>query len=117
MPTCTTSAPAWQRWSVNYPRSQAEMRRLRDEREAMRRRADLLRHEVVEITAANLDPSEEATLAAERNRLANSEQLAQLAGQAAQLLNGDEPGAGASAAVDSLMEVSAALERLARIDV
>ena len=94
---------------------QAEMRRLRDEREAMRRRADLLRHEVVEITAANLDPSEEATLAAERNRLANSEQLAQLAGQAAQLLNGDEPGAGA-AAVDSLMEVSAALERLARID-
>ena len=95
---------------------QSEMRRLRDEREAMRRRADLLRHEVAEITAANLDPAEEATLAAERNRLANSEQLAQLAGQAAQLLNGDERGAG-TAAVDSLMEVSAALQRLAGIDV
>ena len=96
---------------------QSEMRRLRDEGEAMRRRVDLLRHEVAEITAANLDPAEEATLAAERNRLANSEQLAQLAGQAAQLLNGDERGAGASAAVDSLMEVSAALGRLAGIDV
>ena len=95
---------------------QGEMRRLRDDRQAARRRADLLRHEVEEIASANLDPAEEDALTAERNRLANSEQLAQLAGGAAQLLNGDERGAGA-AAVDSLMEVAAALQRLARIDV
>ena len=92
---------------------QSERRRLRDEGDARRRRADMLRHEVAEIEAADLDPAEEGTLEAERNRLANSEQLAQLAGQAAQLLNGDERGA---AAVDSLMDVSAALQRLAHID-
>ncbi len=92
---------------------QSERRRLRDEGDARRRRADMLRHEVAEIEAAELDPAEEKALEAERNRLANSEQLAQLAGQAAQLLNGDERGA---AAVDSLMDVSAALQRLARID-
>ncbi len=92
---------------------QSERRRLRDESDARRRRADMLRHEVAEIEAADLDPAEEGTLEAERNRLANSEQLAQLAGQAAQLLNGDERGA---AAVDSLMDVSAALQRLAHID-
>ena len=92
---------------------QSERRRLRDEGDARRRRADMLRHEVAEIEAADLDPAEESALEAERNRLANSEQLAQLAGQAAQLLNGDERGA---AAVDSLMDVSAALQRLARID-
>ena len=94
---------------------QSERRRLRDEGDARRRRADMLRHEVAEIEAADLDPAEETTLDTERNRLANSEQLAQLAGQAAQLLNGDERGGGA-AAVDSLMDVSAALQRLAQID-
>ena len=95
--------------------TQGEMRRLREARGAMRRRADLLRHEVEEIEAADLDPAEEDALTAERNRLANSEQLSQLAGSAAQLLNGDEGGAGA-AAVDSLMDVAAALGRLAQID-
>ena len=54
----------------------AEMRRLRDDEDALRRRADLLRHELEEIRAAELDAAEEDQLAAERNRLANSEQLA-----------------------------------------
>ena len=94
---------------------QAQMRGLQDDREALQRRADLLRHELEEITAAALDPAEEAALLADRNRLANGEQLAQLAAQAALLLNGDESGARA-AAVDSLMGVSAALQKLARID-
>ena len=94
---------------------QAQMRGLQDDREALQRRADLLRHELEEITAAELDPAEEAALLADRNRLANGEQLAQLAAQAALLLNGDESGARA-AAVDSLMGVSAALQKLARID-
>ena len=93
----------------------AEIRRLSDDDEAQRRRADLLRHEVAEIHAAALDPAEEAELAAERNRLANSEQLATLAAEAARLLNGDEA-ARAAPAVDGLMGVAAALAKLAQID-
>jgi len=93
----------------------AEMRRLRDDETALRRRADLLRHELEEIRAAELDPAEEDQLAAERNRLANSEQLATLAAEAARLLNGDE-GARATPAVDGLMGVAAALAKLAQID-
>ncbi len=94
---------------------QAEMRRLRDDKEALERRADLLRHELEEIRAAELDPAEERDLLAERNRLANSEQLATLAAEALRLLNGDESGA-AIPAVDGLMEAAAALAKLARID-
>ena len=93
----------------------AEIRRLREDEEALRRRADLLRHELEEIRAAQLDPAEADNLTAERNRLANSEQLATLAAEAARLLNGDE-GARAAPAVDGLMGVAAALEKLARID-
>ncbi len=93
----------------------AEMRRLRDDEAALRRRADLLRHELDEIRAAELDPAEEDKLSAERNRLANSEQLATLAAEAARLLNGDE-GAQSAPAVDGLMGVAAALAKLAQID-
>ena len=93
----------------------AEIRRLRDDDEALRRRADLLRHEVEEIRAAELDPAEEAELATERNRLANSEQLATLAAEAARLLNGDDS-ARSAPAVDALMGVAAALAKLAQID-
>lgn len=93
----------------------AEIRKLRDDDEALRRRADLLRHEVEEISVAALDPAEEAQLAAERNRLANSEQLATLAADAARLLNGDDS-ARSVPAVDALMAVAAALAKLAQID-
>ncbi len=93
----------------------AEIRRLRDDDDAMRRRADLLRHELEEINAAELDPAEEDQLAAERNRLANSEQLATLAAEAARLLNGDDSAQPASA-VDGLMSVASALAKLAQID-
>ncbi len=95
-------------------RAQAEMRALREDSDALRRRADLLRHEVEEIRGANLDSDEEAELLAERQRLANSEQLASLAAEAAQLLNGDERSG--MAAVDGLMGVAAALAALAQID-
>ncbi len=94
---------------------QAEMRALRDDRETLSRRADLLRHEVEEIQAAELESDEEAVLLAERHRLANSEQLATLAAEASQLLNGDDRRARA-AAVDGLMGVAAALSKLAQID-
>ena len=79
------------------------------------RRADLLRHEVEEIRAAELDSAEERELLAQRNRLANSEQLANLAAEAMRLLNGDES-SNAIPAVDALMAVSLALVKLARID-
>ncbi|MDE2774784.1 MAG: DNA repair protein RecN [Chloroflexota bacterium] len=95
--------------------AQAEMRTLREDKEALQRRADLLRHEVDEILAADLDSDEEEGLLAERHRLANSEQLATLAAEAAQLLNGDER-RGRAGAVDSLMGVAAALDKLAQID-
>ena len=95
--------------------AQAETRALRDDREALRRRADLLRHEVNEIEAAALKSDEEAELLAERHRLANSEQLAALAAEAAQLLNGDERSR-ATGAVDGLMGAAAALAKLAQID-
>ncbi|MCY3832260.1 MAG: DNA repair protein RecN [Chloroflexi bacterium] len=94
---------------------QAEARALQDERETLNRRAELLRHEIDEIGAAALESDEEAELLAERHRLANSEQLATLAAEAALLLNGDDRQQG-TAAVDNLMGVAAALAKLARID-
>ena len=90
---------------------QAEMRALAEGSESLARRAELLRHELDEIEAAQLDPHEEAQLLSERNRLANSEQLAQLAGEAAQQLDGEDGGA-----VNHLMGVAAALQKLAQID-
>lgn len=95
--------------------AQAEMRALQEDKEALRRRADLLRHEIAEIHAAELDSDEEDRLLADRHRLANSEQLATVAAEAALLLNGDERRDG-FAAVDALMGVAAALAQLARID-
>lgn len=95
--------------------AQAEIRLLREDKESLKRRADLLRHEIQEISAAALQPGEESTLLAERHRLANSEQLATLARECAQLLNGDDRVAGLPL-VDGLMQVAASLSKLAQID-
>ncbi len=94
---------------------QGEIRRLIDDSDAMKRRAELLRHEVEEIDAAALESDEEAGLLAERNRLANSEQLATLAQESAQILDGDDRG-GQVPVVDALMQTAAALAKLAQID-
>ena len=94
---------------------QQEMRRLQDDKEALERRADLLRYEAEEIKAADLQPDEERGLLAERSRLANSEQLAALAQEAARLLNGDDRDSHPSI-VDGLMQVAAAMDKLAAID-
>ena len=96
---------------ADLARAQVEMRALADDSEALARRAELLRHELDEIAVANLDPAEEDELQTERNRLANSEQLAQLAGEAARLLDDDDRGA-----VDKLMGAAGALMKLAQID-
>ena len=100
---------------VELTGAQAEMRALHDNQETLRRRAALLRHEVDEINAAALESNEEAELLAESHRLTNREQLASLAAEAAQLLNGDD-GRGGTAAVDALMGVADALAKLAQID-
>ncbi len=95
--------------------AQGEIVLLREDKETLKRRADLLRHEIQEISAAALQPDEEAGLLAERHRLANSEQLATLARECAQLLNDDDRGAGLPL-VDGLMQVAASLSKLAQID-
>lgn len=94
---------------------QNELGRLRDDKQTLQRRADLLRHELEEIRAAALEPDEEAVLLAERHRLANSEQLATLAQECVHLLNGDDRDLG-TPLVDGLMRTAAALSRLAEID-
>lgn len=91
------------------------IRVLEDDKEALKRRADRLRYEVEEIEAAGLDPNEEESLAAERSRLANSEQIATLSQQIVVLLSGDEADDTAGA-VDQLMQVAALMARLERID-
>lgn len=95
--------------------AQQEMRRLQAAKEALERRADLLRYEAEEIKAAALQPDEERGLLVERSRLANSEQLAALAQEAARLLNGDDRDNHPSI-VDGLMQVAAATAKLAAID-
>ncbi len=92
-----------------------DIRTLLDDEAALRRRADLLRHEVEEIAAAALESGEDAELASERTRLSNSEQLATLAAEASQLLSGESV-EGALSAVDQLMQAAAALGKLAKID-
>lgn len=84
----------------------------RDDREA-RRRADLLRYQLDEIDRASLTPGEEASLIAERRRLANAETLALRAREAALALGGDE----AEASARELIALAiSALDELARLD-
>ncbi len=92
-----------------------EIRALLQDEAELKRRADRLRREYEEITAANLRPGEDDELKAERKRLSNSEQLAKLGGQAAMLLSG-EGVREALPAVDVLMQVASALDKLAAID-
>jgi DNA repair protein RecN (Recombination protein N) len=85
----------------------------RDERE-LARRVDLLHYQVDEIETARLEPGEEEELAGERTRLANAEQLQDLADEAYQALyTGGEDQA---AAVDLVQGVVRALAGLARLD-
>lgn len=94
---------------------QREIISLEEDKAEIERRAERLRYEVQEIEAAELDPDEEEDMLAERNRLANSEQLARLASEANALLSTETPGDGAPA-VDQLGEIAEIMARLARID-
>ena len=93
-----------------------EISRLMSDEAALKRRAELLRHEVDEIDAAGLVPGEDEELRSERNRMANSEQLAKLTGEALLLLNGTDAADDFMPALDQLMQVSALLHKLSAID-
>ncbi|MFQ3568205.1 MAG: DNA repair protein RecN [Aggregatilineales bacterium] len=93
-----------------------EIETLRADEAALKRRAELLAREIEEIEAAGLTPGEDDDLRAERNRLANSEQLAKLSAEAVALLYGDEAAVEGLGAVDALMQVAALLGKLAQID-
>jgi len=86
---------------------------LRSEQE-LARRADLLQFQIGEIQAAALQPGEEEALTEERLRLTNAEQLAELATEALQALEGG--GEEATGASDLLGVALRALEKLARVD-
>jgi DNA repair protein RecN (Recombination protein N) len=92
-------------------RELADLRR--DERE-LARRVDLLQYQVSEIDSARLDPGEESELTQERTRLANAEQLQELADEAYHALY--EGGEEQAAAVDLLQVAARALGGLARLD-
>ncbi len=93
-----------------------EIKHLLDDEAALQRRAERLRREIDEIDEAELRPGEEDELRAERNRLANSEQLATLTGEAVALLYGDDSAAEGLSALDGIMQVAGLLTKLANID-
>ncbi len=92
----------------------AELTDLRQDERELARRIDLLSYQVEEITEARLEPGEEEELEAERLRLANAEQLMQLAIEVTQVL--EEGSEEQLSAVDLLGQAVQALTRLARID-
>lgn len=94
----------------------AEIRHLLDDEAAIQRRAERLRREIEEIDEAELRPGEEEELRAERNRLANSEQLATLTAEAVTLIYGDDTADAQLSALDQIMQVAALLHKLAGID-
>jgi DNA repair protein RecN (Recombination protein N) len=87
--------------------------RLRQSEQERERRLDMLNFQIAEIESARLKPGEEATLQAERNRLANAEKLAAQTDEALAVLVGDDEHEGAS---DLVGRAARALSALARID-
>ncbi|MCA9885503.1 MAG: DNA repair protein RecN, partial [Anaerolineae bacterium] len=93
----------------------SEIHTLVTDKEALERRARRLHDEIEEIGAAELTPGEVDSLQNERDRLANSEQLATLANEANSLLMGDGDDE-STAAVDQIMLVAQVLAKLSKID-
>ncbi|RKO66780.1 DNA repair protein RecN [Desulfofundulus salinus] len=77
-------------------------------------RLDMLTYQVQEIDRARLLPEEEEALTQERNRLANAEKIAALAGRCYQALHGGEEGI--PAVMDLLGRACRDLEELSRLD-
>lgn len=91
-----------------------ELETLRKQESDSARQADLLTFQINEIETASLKPGEDQSLLEERTRLANAEQLAELAQQALQALDGGldvQP-----VATDLLGRAVHALSNLAKVD-
>jgi len=91
-----------------------ELQSLRQDERELARRVDLLKYQVAEIEAAHLDPDEEQGLLQERTRLANAEQLIELADEAYLALY--EGGEEQASAFDLLQAAARALAGLIRLD-
>ncbi len=91
-----------------------ELKRLRQAEADSAQRADLLAYQINEIESAGLQLGEEQKLTEERNRLANTEQLAEYTQQAILALDdGLDEG---TSAIDLLGKVSHALTGLIKVD-
>ncbi len=104
-------------YSETYQRLKSirqELATLRQSETEATQRADLLNYQAQEIEAARLQPGEEEELIETRNRLANSENLADLTLEALQLL--DESSPEAACITDLLGQVTRALTSISRID-
>jgi len=90
-----------------------ELERFRQSERESAQRTDLLTFQIGEIEAAALKPGEEAALMEERTRLANAEQLATLAEEAASALSaGVEDRPSAAELLGQAAHAAAALERV-----
>lgn len=87
---------------------------LRERERDAARRSEMLAFQINEIQAASLRPEEEAALTEERSRLANAEQLADLAGRAIAAL--DESVDESAPASDLLGQAAEVLASLAKVD-
>lgn len=93
---------------------QRELNALRRDERELARRVDLLQYQVSEIETAHLESGEEQDLVQERTRLANAEQLRELADEAQFALY--EGGEERESALDQLQASVRALSGLARLD-
>jgi DNA repair protein RecN (Recombination protein N) len=107
--------------SRKYAEVYRDLQSVREELEALRvrerdssQREDLLSYQANEIEAAALEIGEDTSLLEERTRLANAEQLAELAYEALDLIY--ESGSDQPTAIDLLGKISHALTSLARVD-
>ncbi len=79
---------AWADWREKQRRWED----LRDAEEAGEQEVELLRHQVAEIEAAEIDPAEEGELQERYKRSSNSAKLVEVAGQALGLVHGETTG-------------------------
>jgi DNA repair protein RecN (Recombination protein N) len=94
-----------------YDHLRSQLHELTEGRREARQRLDLLRFQVQEIEAAQLQADEEEELEAERNRLVNAERLTQLSAAAFEGLNGEAGGG-----LEAIQASATAVDELAAID-
>lgn len=92
----------------------ADLHTLLADEAAIKQRAEMLAYRVEEITSAKLSPGEDEDLRDETRRLANAEQLAELAGEAYRAIR--QPLDGTPSAGDLLSIATEALAKLVKID-